>query len=113
MKLAQLHEAQYVGTSGSQMFVIYNTKVKKFAQNSDTIMGFRLRNRLTGNVSFYSSRKDAQSMIDEWKEMIDYRMRTRTGFAGQSILKGGYNKLGKASVIIDYFVVAPVTVQIP
>lgn len=113
MNLAQLHEAGYVGSSGPQTFVIYNTKVKKFAQNSDTTVGFRLRNQVTGNVSFYKSQETAQQDIDEWRERIEYKMRTRIGNAGEQLQKADYNRLGEASTIIDYFVVAQVTIQLP
>ena len=112
MKLTQLQEAKTFGADDDALCVIYNTRVQKFAQNStQAVTGYRLRDKLAGNVSFYSSPREARADIERWKEDIISTLKDPT--YNNPTSKRYYNQAKRAQEIIDYFVPVRVTVDLP
>ena len=113
MKLTHITEAQYTGGSGaiSTKFAIYNTKVGKFFQYSDTyagaVIGFRLRDDFNCNVSLYRSIEEAENQIKNTQENVDNLL----NFARESGNKRKINQLGRAKAMVDYFTVVKITIN--
>ncbi len=113
MKLTHITEAQYTGRSGaiSTKFAIYNTKVGKFFQHSDSyagaVTGFRLRDDFNCNVSLYGSIEEAENQINNTRKRVDDIF----DVARESGNKRKINQLGRAKAMVDYFTVVKITIN--
>lgn len=114
MKLTQITEAQYTGSSGtiSTKFAIYNTKVGKFFQYSESyagaVVGFRLRDDFNCNVSLYRSVGEAEKQITDTRDNINMLFDdAQARHYGQRKI----NQLGKAKAMADYFTVVKITIN--